>query len=131
MLLNSNILNKLMLESIIFFSSLYWIFIFYSLWICSLISSNSSNVAFSVKIPENLQKMFGNNETLQKPLIEKDYLFSQPVPKQLICLLSNFDNIFRRRYWILFKRLSKPSLKNIQSMWILKIVALLLNKYAT
>jgi len=42
--------------------------------------------------------MFGNNETLQKPLIEKDYLFSQPVPKQLICLLSNFDNIFRRRY---------------------------------
>ena len=42
--------------------------------------------------------MFGNNETLQKPLIEKDYLFSKPDPKQLICLLSNVDNIFRRRY---------------------------------
>ena len=27
---------------------------------------NSSNVVFSIKIPENLQKMFVNNERLQK-----------------------------------------------------------------
>ena len=63
-----------------------------------ILSKTIISVVFSIKILGNLQKMFGNNETLQKPLIEKDYLFSQPVPKQLICLLSNFDNIFRRRY---------------------------------
>ena len=33
----------------------------------SQISTNSSNIVFSIKIPENLQKMFVNN-TLQKPL---------------------------------------------------------------
>ena len=29
----------------------------------------------SVKIPENLQQIFVNNERLQKQIIEKDYLF--------------------------------------------------------
>ena len=63
-----------MLDSIISFFSLYWTS--YSLWICSQISSNLSNVAFSIKNPENLQKFFANNETLQKPITEQDYLFS-------------------------------------------------------
>ena len=31
---------------------------------------------FSIKIPGTLQKMFVNNETLQKPKTEQDYLFS-------------------------------------------------------
>jgi len=53
-----------MLESIISFSSLYWSS--YSLRICSQISTNSSKVVISIKIPENLQKMFVNNERLQK-----------------------------------------------------------------
>ena len=43
-----------MLESIIFFH-LYIEFL-----ILSQISSNSSNVVFSIKIPGNLQKMFVN-----------------------------------------------------------------------
>ena len=51
----SNILSS-MLESIISFSSLYWNS--YSLRICSQILTNSSNVVFSMKIPENLQKCF-------------------------------------------------------------------------
>jgi len=48
-----------MLESIISFASLYKIS--YFLWIYSQISTNSSNVVFSIKIPENLQKIFVNN----------------------------------------------------------------------
>ena len=32
----------------------------------SQISTNSSNIVFSIKIPENLQKMFVNNKPLQK-----------------------------------------------------------------
>ena len=45
------IANKSMLESIISFSSLHWIS--YFLWIYSQISTNSSNVVFSIKIPDN------------------------------------------------------------------------------
>ncbi len=46
------------------------------------------NVVFSIKIPGNPQNLFVNNETFQKQISEKDYLFSmiivniyQPVPK--------------------------------------------------
>ena len=68
--------KKSMLELIISFSSLYWIS--YFLWNYSMIFTNSSNVAFSIKISE----------------IEKDHLFSmirlilfsQPVTNQLISL---------------------------------------------
>ena len=57
-----------MLESIISFPLLYWIS--YFLWIYSQISSNSSNVVFSVIILENLQKSSGimrnqNNEKIE------------------------------------------------------------------
>jgi len=61
-----------MVESINSFLSVYWIC--YSLWFCSQISSNSSNVVFSIKIPGNLQKIFVNNETLQKLITEKRLL---------------------------------------------------------
>jgi len=60
--LKSN-LSISMLESIISFSSLYWIY--YFIWICSPISTNSSNVVFSIKIAENLQKIFENNEIIE------------------------------------------------------------------
>jgi len=59
-----------MLESILSFSSLY--LISHSLRICSQISTNFSNDIFSIKYPENIQKMFVNNETLQKLRTELD-----------------------------------------------------------
>ena len=52
-----------MLKSITSFSSLY--LISYFLWIYSLISLNSSNFVFSIIIPENLQKIFVNNEKIE------------------------------------------------------------------
>ena len=57
-----------MLKSIISFSLLYWISNF--LWIYSQISSNSSNVIFSIIILENLRKSFWiirnqNNEIIE------------------------------------------------------------------
>jgi len=65
-----------MLESIISFSPLNWIsyslwisiwnFYWISLWICLQIYSN---VVFSIKIPGNLQIMFLNSDTFQKPII--------------------------------------------------------------
>ena len=51
--------NKSMLESIISFSSLYWIS--YFLWICSRICKILQMSSFSIKIPENLQKIFVKN----------------------------------------------------------------------
>ena len=62
-----------MLKSIISFSLLYWIS--YFLWIYSQISSNSSNVVFSLIILENLQKSLWIMRKL-KLIIEQDYLFS-------------------------------------------------------
>ena len=55
-------------ESIISFSSLYWIS--YFLWIYSQISSNSSNVVFSIIILENLRRSLWimrnkNNEKIE------------------------------------------------------------------
>ena len=43
----------------------------------------SSNVVFSIKIPENLQTMFLNIKRLQKLITEKVYFYSIRVPKQL------------------------------------------------
>ena len=34
---------------------------------------------FKIKIPRNLQKMFVNNETFQKPTTEEDYSFSMKI----------------------------------------------------
>ena len=65
-LLNETIfqfVNKSMLESIISFSSFYWIY--YFLWIYTRISTNSLNVVFSIINPENLWKIFVNNEKLE------------------------------------------------------------------
>ena len=83
-----------MLEPIISFSSLYWIA--YFLWNCSQISSNSSNVVFSKKIPRNLQKnvcehldITETNNWIRLLIFDDNnsVLFSQAVPKQLISLL--------------------------------------------
>jgi len=52
-----------MLESVISFSSIN--LISYFLWIYSQISTNSSNIVFSIIILENLQKIFVNNEKLE------------------------------------------------------------------
>ena len=93
--LNWNFLNKWMLELIIYFSSLYWIS--YSSWICSQTTSNSSNVVFSIKIPGNLQKMFVNNEILQKPITEKDYVFS------MIIVNFYFLNLFLNNWFVYFR----------------------------
>jgi len=41
-------------------------------FLCSQISSNSSNVVYSIKIAGNLQRMFVNNETLQKKITDYD-----------------------------------------------------------
>ena len=60
-----------MIKSIISFPSLPSLYcISYSLQLCSQISTNSSNVVFSIKSPENLQKMFVKNERLQKLITE-------------------------------------------------------------
>ena len=83
-----------MLELFISFTSLYWIS--YSLRICSQISTKSSNVVFSIKIPENLQKNVCEeweiteiNYWLRLLIfdVESWFLFSQPVPKQHLSLL--------------------------------------------
>ena len=71
---NIFLLFKSMLELIISFSPIYWIS--NSLWICLQTSSNSSNVVDSTKISGNIQKMFVNNELLQKSQTELDYFFS-------------------------------------------------------
>jgi len=55
--------NKSRVKPIISFSLLCWIS--YFLWIYSQISSNSSNVVFSIIILENLQKIFVNNEKIE------------------------------------------------------------------
>jgi len=73
-----------MLESIISFSSLCSIS--FSLWVCSQISLNSSNVVFSIKIAGNLQKMLVKIRLLIID-VNSQVLFSQTVPKQLISLL--------------------------------------------
>ena len=51
-----------MLESIIYFHH--------------YIDFYSPNFVFSIKISDNLQKMFVNNERLQKLITEEDHLFS-------------------------------------------------------
>ena len=73
-----------MLESIISFSSLCSIS--FSLWVCSQISLNSSNVVFSIKIAGNLQKMLVKIRLLIID-VNSQVLFSQTVSKQLISLL--------------------------------------------
>ena len=69
-----------MLESIIFF---------HFLLIANLFADFYKFFKFRLFniIPENLQKTWENNETLQKQIIEKYYLFSQPVSKQPNSLL--------------------------------------------
>ena len=76
--LNWNFPNKSMLESIISFSSLCSIS--FSLWVCSQISLNSSNVVFSIKIAGNLQKMLVKIRLLIID-VNSQVLFSQTVPK--------------------------------------------------
>ena len=69
---------------------------------------NSSNVVFSIEIPENVCEQWEITETNNwiGLLIFDDtnqflFLFFQPAPKQLIILLKNFCYIFYRRYLII------------------------------
>ena len=97
-----------MLELIISFSLFYWIS--YFLWIYSQISSNSSNVVFSIKIPKNLQKIFVNNEKLKTYNWTRLLIFNEMINFYFLNLnylvtCRIFFDIFCRCYLIIKKRI--------------------------
>ena len=90
----------------------------------SQISTNSLFfIVFSITITRNLQKMFVNNETLQKLITVLDYLLSRIRVKFYVLnpflnnlqftLLSIFCFIFCGRHWIIFK---KP-ISKMENLW--------------
>ena len=99
---------------------------YFSVIILSQISSNSSDVVFSIKIAGNPHKMFVNNWDITETndwiwlLIFGDkslFLFYQFVPKQLISLLSNICYIFRGRLWIIKKHDSQNHLSKMDNIY--------------
>ena len=96
-----------MLKSIISFSSLYWIS--YFLWTYSQISTNSSNVVFLIKIPENLCNNWEIIETNNwiRLLIFEDkinfyflhiFLKNWLVYCRILFTKKNSENVFTQKY---------------------------------
>ena len=123
-----------MLESIISFSSFYWIP--NSLWICMKNFFNLFKCRLFNEVCKKSTEMFVNNETVQKPITEN--LFSTIIVNFFLNLFLKNQLVYCKLFTTFFvvviekcfkNRFSKLSLK-MQSMRILMIeCALLMNKY--
>ena len=112
-----------MLKSIILFSLLYWIS--YFLWIYSQISSNSSNVVFSIIILENLRKSLWimrnqNNEKIETNNWTRLLIFDDKINfyflNMFLCMTSVvYCRTFLHFMSTLFNNLKKTNSENVST----------------